>query len=165
MSRSAFLLFCLLGLALATPIVTAQYEESDYDMMDSMSDDVFAELSSEVDVDAESMKVNLMEKVNLGSDSSGRPLVMDRRTLNKLNYAKFQLKKAFPTTFNTLTVVQGSYRAGNGADASAGTHDKGKFKIHDNSSLLKFNSFSFHSVCRDFYCLLIIVMIVFQFFF
>ena len=59
-----------------------------------------------------------MDTVNLGRDSSGRPLVVDRRTLDKLRLAEQRLGVRF-------TIVQGSWRAGQGAVASAGTHDRG----------------------------------------
>lgn len=56
-------------------------------------------------------------KVNLGKDSSGRPLILDART-----YAMVLLaRKRFGFDF---TIVQGSYCV-NGAAASAGTHDGG----------------------------------------
>lgn len=59
-----------------------------------------------------------MKRVNLGTDSSGRPLVIDSRTAAKLACAERRLGR-------TLTIVQGSYRGGQGAAASAGTHDGG----------------------------------------
>ena len=59
-----------------------------------------------------------MKRVNLGTDTSGRPLVVDSRTLAKLGAAERRLGHKF-------VVVQGSYRAGAGAKASAGTHDRG----------------------------------------
>lgn len=59
-----------------------------------------------------------MARVNLGHDSSGRPLVVDDRTLAKLHLAEDRLGHKF-------TVVQGSWRGGSGAAASAGTHDRG----------------------------------------
>lgn len=61
---------------------------------------------------------NWLDKIDLGRDSSGRPLVIDRRTKAKFDAACARLGFA-------LTIVQGSYRAGNGASASAGTHDGG----------------------------------------
>ena len=57
-------------------------------------------------------------RVNLGLDTSGRSLVLDTRTLAKLRAAEARLGFKF-------TIVQGSYRAGAGAKASAGTHDGG----------------------------------------
>lgn len=59
-----------------------------------------------------------MTIVRLGTDSSGRPLETDDRTLAKLRLAESRLGFTF-------TIVQGSYRAGHGAAASADTHDKG----------------------------------------
>src|SRR5690606_18996527 len=59
-----------------------------------------------------------MKRINLGKDSSGRPLEVDSRTHAKLRAAERRL--GFP-----LTIVQGSYRGGAGAKASAGTHDRG----------------------------------------
>lgn len=59
-----------------------------------------------------------MNRVNLGHDTSGRPLVVDSRTLAKLRAAEDALAFAF-------TIVQGSYRGDDGAAASAGTHDRG----------------------------------------
>lgn len=57
-----------------------------------------------------------MKRINLGRDSSGRPLDVDSRTLAKLRAAERRLG-------HKLTIVQGSYRGGAGAKASAGTHD------------------------------------------
>lgn len=54
---------------------------------------------------------------NLGLDTSGRPLRVDDRTLRKLRAAEAALG-------HTFTIVQGSFRAGAGADASGPTHDK-----------------------------------------
>lgn len=62
--------------------------------------------------------INWLTKVTLGKDSSGRPLVVDRRTLAKLRVAEKALGFKF-------TIVQGSYRGNGGAEASAGTHDMG----------------------------------------
>ena len=59
-----------------------------------------------------------MLKISLGVDTSGRALILDDRTLAKLRHAEARLG-------HTFTVVQGSYRAGDGAQASAGTHDRG----------------------------------------
>lgn len=59
-----------------------------------------------------------MARINLGRDTSGRPLVIDTRTRDKLRTAEAALGFEF-------TIVQGSYRAGSGAAASAGTHDGG----------------------------------------
>lgn len=59
-----------------------------------------------------------MARVNLGRDSSGRPLVVDARTIAKLRLAEKRLG-------HTFTIVQGSWRAGSGAAASADTHDRG----------------------------------------
>lgn len=59
-----------------------------------------------------------MQRINLGTDTSGRPLVIDDRTQAKLRAAESRLGFTF-------TIVQGSYRAGDGAAASAGTHDGG----------------------------------------
>jgi len=57
-------------------------------------------------------------RVNLGRDSSGRLLVVNARTRDMLRAAEAMLQE-------DLTLVQGSYRAGAGATASAGTHDGG----------------------------------------
>jgi len=59
-----------------------------------------------------------MARITLGTDSSGRPLVVDDRTLAKLRLAEKRLG-------HTFVIVQGSWRAGSGAAASAATHDKG----------------------------------------
>ena len=59
-----------------------------------------------------------MARINLGTDTSGRPLVVDDRTLAKLRAAETALGFRF-------TIVQGSYRGSAGAAASAGTHDGG----------------------------------------
>lgn len=59
-----------------------------------------------------------MDRISLGVDSSGRSVIVNRRTLNMLREAERRL--GFP-----LTIVQGSYKAGAGAVASAGTHDGG----------------------------------------
>ena len=59
-----------------------------------------------------------MARVTLGTDTSGRPLVIDDRTLAKLRLAEKRLG-------HTFVIVQGSWRAGSGAAASAGTHDRG----------------------------------------
>lgn len=59
-----------------------------------------------------------MARVTLGTDTSGRPLVVDDRTLAKLRAAEASLGFTF-------TIVQGSYRGSAGAAASAGTHDGG----------------------------------------
>lgn len=59
-----------------------------------------------------------MRRIQLGLDTSGRPLVIDSRTQAKLDVAERALDFKF-------TIVQGSYRAGDGAAASAGTHDRG----------------------------------------
>lgn len=53
-----------------------------------------------------------LRRINLGLDTSGRPLVVDARTLAKLRAAEAALGFAF-------TIVQGSWSS---ADASAGTH-------------------------------------------
>ncbi len=55
---------------------------------------------------------------NLGDDSSGRPLLMNGRTIAMLDEADRRLG------FN-LTVIQGSYQDGHGAAASGTTHDGG----------------------------------------
>lgn len=57
-----------------------------------------------------------MTRIDLGRDTSGRPLVLDDRTLAKLRHAEAALGHAF-------TITQGSFRGGDGAQASAGTHD------------------------------------------
>jgi len=62
--------------------------------------------------------VNLYARVSLGKDSSGRACVINRRT-------KAMLDEAVRILDRPLTVVQGSYRNGSGAVASAGTHDGG----------------------------------------
>lgn len=59
-----------------------------------------------------------MTRVTLGSDTSGRPLVVDDRTLAKLRLAERRLG-------HTFVIVQGSWRGDSGAAASAGTHDRG----------------------------------------
>lgn len=59
-----------------------------------------------------------MTRVTLGRDTSGRPLVLDRTTLDKLAYAEAM-------SGLTFVIVQGSWRGGAGAQASAGTHDRG----------------------------------------
>lgn len=59
-----------------------------------------------------------MTRVNLGRDSSGRPLVVDTTWLAKLRAAETLLGFKF-------TIVQGSWRGEHGAAASAGTHDRG----------------------------------------
>src|SRR5690606_34121913 len=59
-----------------------------------------------------------MGRIDLGLDTSNRPLVVDDRTLAKLRLAEKRLG-------HTFTIVQGSWRAGDGATASAGTHDRG----------------------------------------
>lgn len=59
-----------------------------------------------------------MSRVNLGTDSSGRPLVVDDRTLAKLRLAESRLGFTF-------TIVQGSWRGNAGAAASADTHARG----------------------------------------
>jgi hypothetical protein len=57
-----------------------------------------------------------VKRINLGKDSSGRALVIDGRTHRKLQAAERRLG-------HKLTIVQGSFRGGAGAAASAGTHD------------------------------------------
>lgn len=59
-----------------------------------------------------------MRRIDLGTDSDGRPLIVDSRTLAKLRHAESELNWKF-------TIVQGSYRGADGAAASAGTHDAG----------------------------------------
>ncbi|GAB3251403.1 hypothetical protein GCM10027425_09310 [Alteromonas gracilis] len=56
-----------------------------------------------------------MSRVNLGRDSSGRALIVDQTTLDKLDAAELRLGI-------TLTITQGSYI--NSTAASAGTHAK-----------------------------------------
>lgn len=56
-------------------------------------------------------------RVNLGYDSSGRPVILNRRTIA-------MLRKVEKVLGIELTIVQGSY-VKNGADASASTHDGG----------------------------------------
>lgn len=63
-------------------------------------------------------------RVSLGHDTSGRPLVLNRRTLRMLRAVERRLSKLAGRPVR-LTIVQGSYRAGNGAAASADTHDAG----------------------------------------
>ncbi|MDP9820370.1 hypothetical protein [Nocardioides massiliensis] len=58
-----------------------------------------------------------MKRISLGRDTSGRPLDVDSRTLAKLRAAERRLGHKF-------VIVQGSYRGGAGAKASAGTHDR-----------------------------------------
>lgn len=57
-------------------------------------------------------------KIKLGRDTSGRPLYVDKTTLEKLRYAEAMSGLSF-------VIVQGSWRGGKGAKASAGTHDRG----------------------------------------
>lgn len=57
-------------------------------------------------------------RINLGHDTSGRPLIVNARTRDMLTAANKKLGFA-------LVVIQGSYRAGHGASESAGTHDGG----------------------------------------
>jgi hypothetical protein len=57
-------------------------------------------------------------RVRLGNDTSGRPLTVDYSTLAKLRLAEKRLG-------HTFVIVQGSWRGEDGADASAGTHDRG----------------------------------------
>ncbi len=57
-------------------------------------------------------------RVSIGKDSSGRSLVLNQRTLDMFREVERLLGRK-------ITIVQGSYRAGKGAEASAGTHDKG----------------------------------------
>lgn len=57
-------------------------------------------------------------RIRLGNDTSGRPLVVDHSTLAKLRLAEKRLG-------HTFVIVQGSWRGEDGADASAGTHDRG----------------------------------------
>jgi hypothetical protein len=59
-----------------------------------------------------------MTRVTLGYDSSGRPLVVNRRT-------EAMLKETERRSGVKVTIVQGSYRGSEGASASAGTHDGG----------------------------------------
>lgn len=59
-----------------------------------------------------------MARVNLGRDPSGRVLVVDATTRDKLKWAEKQLKRK-------LTIVQGSYMGKGGASASANTHKGG----------------------------------------
>lgn len=59
-----------------------------------------------------------MARIDLGTDSSGRPLVVDDRTLAKLRAAEAALG-------HTFVIVQGSWRGANGAAASADTHARG----------------------------------------
>lgn len=64
------------------------------------------------------MSTTALSRVTLGHDSSGRPIVVNRRT-------EAMLTEVIRLSGVTPTIVQGSYRAGNGASASAGTHDGG----------------------------------------
>lgn len=64
------------------------------------------------------MTTRAYARVDLGKDSSGRPLVVNARTRDMLRAVEAMLQ-------TRLTLVQGSYRAGAGASASAGTHDGG----------------------------------------
>jgi hypothetical protein len=57
-------------------------------------------------------------KVDLGHDTSGRPLIVDDTTLAKVRWAEAQL-------CITLTLIQGSYRAADPLNRSGGTHDAG----------------------------------------
>jgi hypothetical protein len=61
---------------------------------------------------------NAYERITLGHDSSGRPIVVNRRMLAMLDEVERRCGVR-------PTIVQGAYRAGNGASASAGTHDGG----------------------------------------
>jgi hypothetical protein len=58
------------------------------------------------------------QRVSLGTDSSGRPIVVNKRT-------KAMLDEVASRVGFRPTIVQGSYRGGSGAPASAGTHDGG----------------------------------------
>lgn len=58
------------------------------------------------------------DRINLGLDSSGRPCIVNRRTLA-------MIKKAEKILGHKLTIVQGSYVGNDGADASANTHKGG----------------------------------------
>lgn len=62
--------------------------------------------------------MNPYERITLGHDSSGRPVVVNRRTLVMLDEVERRCGIR-------PDIVQGSYRGGNGAQASAGTHDGG----------------------------------------
>lgn len=67
------------------------------------------------------------EQVDLGADSSGRPLIINRRTEAMLDVVEDRL--GFE-----LTIVQGSYAAGHAASASGHTHDEGgvvDLRTHD----------------------------------
>jgi GH25 family lysozyme M1 (1,4-beta-N-acetylmuramidase) len=59
-----------------------------------------------------------MTRVNLGKDTSGRPLIVDDTWLAKLRVAEAKLNFKF-------TIVQGSWRGSSGAAASADTHNRG----------------------------------------
>lgn len=66
------------------------------------------------------MTTTQYQKLNLGSDSSGRPLIINRRTAAMLKIAEERLGG------KRLTIVQGSYvPPGQGAAASALTHAGG----------------------------------------
>lgn len=68
-----------------------------------------------------------MATVNLGKDSSGRKLTVDRTTLDKVRWAERRLGIK-------LTIVQGSYMGSSGASASANTHKGGgviDIRTHD----------------------------------
>lgn len=58
------------------------------------------------------------DHVDLGTDSSGRPLEINERTQAMLDVVEAK-------TGQDVVIVQGSYMAGHGASASAGTHDGG----------------------------------------
>ncbi|MEV5967537.1 hypothetical protein AB0L70_37555 [Kribbella sp. NPDC051952] len=58
-----------------------------------------------------------LDKVSLGKDSSGRPLVINRRTQAMLAAAERKLGRK-------LTIVQGSFLAGKAAERSGPTHDR-----------------------------------------
>jgi hypothetical protein len=58
-----------------------------------------------------------LEKVSLGKDSSGRPLVINRRTMAMLEAAERKLGRK-------LTIVQGSFLVGQAAKRSGPTHNR-----------------------------------------
>lgn len=58
-----------------------------------------------------------LDKISLGKDSSGRPLVVNRRTKAMLEAAEAKLGRK-------LVIVQGSFMVGQAADASGHTHDR-----------------------------------------
>ena len=63
------------------------------------------------------MKKPFLRKVNLGTDTSGRPLVVNRRTKAMVEVVEGRVGRR-------LVIIQGSFMNGHGADDSGPTHDK-----------------------------------------